>query len=159
MESDKAEGEGREPALLVRDGLLECPNCGGDHFTTLRVPQKNLFNGTLAQPGRRGLVLTGLPPFIVTTLPTNTLPLFLRSRCGYRRDARATYVHTLVHKHMYALKAGMQMCVCAHATIRSMLESTSTRGHPGVYRGDRKDFDDSTGQINHVSIINAPEVV
>lgn len=82
MESDKAEGEGREFAfaLVVRDGLLECPNCGGDHFTTLRVPQKNLFNSTLAQPGRTGLVLTDLPPFIVTALPTNSL--LLPRRCS-----------------------------------------------------------------------------
>lgn len=62
-------------AVLVRDGLLECPNCAGDHFTTLRAPQKNLLNGTLAQPARTGLVLTDLPPFIVTTLPTNSLLL------------------------------------------------------------------------------------
>lgn len=55
MKTDRAEGEGREFALVVRDGLLECPNCRGDHFTTLRAPQKNLFSSALAQLGRTGL--------------------------------------------------------------------------------------------------------
>lgn len=69
MKTDRAEGEGREFALLwfVRDGLLECPNCRGDHFTTLRAPQKNLFSRALARLGRTGLVLTDLPPFIVAS--------------------------------------------------------------------------------------------
>lgn len=138
METDKAEGEGREPALLVRDGLLECPNCGGDHFTTLRVPQKNLFSSTLAQPGRTGLVLTGLPPFIVTTLPTNSLLLLrLRCHCGSQRDARATYVHTLVHKHMHALKAGMQMHVCTHHHTRSWV-CLYAQTHMWTPRGKQK---------------------
>lgn len=72
-------------APVVRDGLLECPNCAGDHFTTLGAPQKNLFNGTLAQPARTGLVLTDLPPFIVTAPPTNSL--LLPRRCSPRGRA------------------------------------------------------------------------
>lgn len=67
MKTDRAEGEGRGAALVVRDGLLECPNCGGDHFTTLRLPQKKLFSSALARLGRAGLVLTDLPAFIVAS--------------------------------------------------------------------------------------------
>lgn len=67
-------GEGAHFALPVRDGLLECPNCGGDHFTTLRLSQKNLFNSTLAQPGRTELVLTASPPFICHRSANQQLP-------------------------------------------------------------------------------------
>lgn len=63
----RGRGEGVCFALVVRDGLLECPNCGGDHFTTLRMPQKNLFSSALARLGRTGLVLTDLPAFIVAS--------------------------------------------------------------------------------------------
>lgn len=72
-------------ALLVRDGLLECPNCARDHFTTLRAPQKSLFNGTLAQPARTGLVLTDLPPFIVTDADQQLAPASVPQPSGPRR--------------------------------------------------------------------------
>lgn len=86
--------------FAVRDGLLECPN----HFSTLRVPQKNLFSSTLAQPGRTGLVLTDLPPFIVTSLPTNSLllpRLQLLCRCSSLRGTltRNICVHTCLQAH------------------------------------------------------------
>lgn len=111
-----ARGEGVCFALLVRDGLLECPNCGGDHFTTLRVPQKNLFSSTLAQPGRTGLVLTDLPPFIVTALPTNSLPLpRLYCHCGSLRDAHMQYMcsRLCTNTRMHG-ERGMQRCAHAH---------------------------------------------
>jgi hypothetical protein len=45
--------------LFAGDGLLECPNCEGDLFTTLRAPEKSLFTATWAQAGITGTVLTG----------------------------------------------------------------------------------------------------
>lgn len=45
--------------LFAGDGLLECPYCAADHFTTLRVHEKKLFTGTWALAGITGSVLTG----------------------------------------------------------------------------------------------------
>lgn len=121
METDKAGGRGEGVcfSLPVRDGLLECPNCGGDHFTTLRVPQKNLFNSTLAQPGRTGLVLTGLPPFIVTTVPINSLLLpWLYWHCGSLRDT--------LRKHMcarFCTNTCKQECKCACTNAQGHMRS------------------------------------
>lgn len=137
METDKARGKGEGAcfALVVRDGLLECPNCGGDHFTTLRVPQKNLFNSTLAQPGRTGLVLTGLPPFIVTALPTNSLLLpQLYCHCGPLRDAHTTYVHPLVHKHACTAS---RIANVHHTHMHTDIHTpayTCTHANPKAYR-------------------------
>lgn len=45
--------------LFAGDGLLECPYCAADHFTTLRAYEKKLFTGTWALAGITGSVLTG----------------------------------------------------------------------------------------------------
>lgn len=45
--------------LFGGDGLLECPYCAADHFTTLRAHEKKLFTGTWALAGITGSVLTG----------------------------------------------------------------------------------------------------
>lgn len=140
---------------------MECPNCGGDHFTTLRVPQKNLFNSTLAQPGRTGLVLTGLPPFIVTALPTK---IWL---CGFLRDAHTTYsmcaqlcTNTRVHCKQECKCEHTHMHMCIRTTTYTCVQKpthTKTPGHTEEIGKIGIGFDDSTGQIKHTSIINLLE--
>lgn len=110
-------------ALVVRDGLLECPNCAGDHFTTLGAPQKNLFNGTLAQPARTGLVLTDLPPFIVTAPPTNSLLL------PRRRSPRGR-VEEMGHIRKWALKI-------TPVRIEATSENTATHGRYLIWTAER----------------------
>lgn len=144
---------------------MECPNCGGDHFTTLRVPQKNLFSSTLAQPGRTGLVLTDLPPFIVTALPTNSLLLpQLYCHCGSLRDAHTQHMcaRLCTNTRMHC-KRGMQMCTHAHCTWHALprvcTEPTETSGRTEEIGKIGIDFDDGTSQIKHMSIRNELEGV
>lgn len=71
----RGRGEGVCFALVVRDGLLECPNCRGDHFTTLRAPQKNLFSSALARLGRTGLFWLICHLLLSLALPAGSLLL------------------------------------------------------------------------------------
>lgn len=86
-------------------------------------------------------------------------------------DAHATYVHTLVHKHMRALRAGMQMCAYKHAHGHTHAHvhlcaqpppihtHMKTPGHTEEIGKIGICFDDSTGQIKHMNIINVLEDV